>query len=100
MLSRIAAHIRGSVVGYIALVLALSGTAYAAGKINGKQIKPNSIPGNRIRNGSLTGKQVNSSALGTVPNAAAGALAIRSSVRSRIIDTNASCVPGVAARAK
>jgi hypothetical protein len=69
MLSRIAAHFRGNVVGYLALVVALSGTAYAAGKINGKQIKPNSIPGNRIRNGSLTGKQVNSSALGTVPNA-------------------------------
>ena len=65
----ITSHIRGNVVAYLALVVALSGTAYAAGKINGKQIKPNSIPGNRIRNGSLTGQQVNSSALGVVPAA-------------------------------
>jgi hypothetical protein len=66
---RITTHIRGNVVAYLALVVALSGTAYAAGKINGKQIKPNSIPGNRIRNGSLTGQQVNSSTLGVVPGA-------------------------------
>ena len=65
-----------NVVATIALFLALGfGTVYAAGKINGKTIKPNSIPGNRIQNGSLTGSQIDSSTLGTVPKAGRADLA-------------------------
>ncbi len=47
-----------NVVALVALFVALGGTVYAAGKISGSQIKPNSIPGNRIKNKSLTGNQV------------------------------------------
>jgi hypothetical protein len=54
----------------LALFVALGGTVYAAAKINGRQIAPNSIPGNRIKKGSLTGAEVDASTLGQVPSAA------------------------------
>jgi hypothetical protein len=74
----------------LALVAALSGTVYAAGKINGKTIKPKSLPGNRLAigsvpgnrlkpgairgsqlaPGSITGIQIDASSLGQVPSAA------------------------------
>src|SRR3954453_5676702 len=87
------------VVAAIALVAALGGTVYAAGKINGHTIKVKSLPGNRLaigsvpRNrlkpgavpsaqmapgsiqgdrlapGSVTGLQVDVSTLGQVPSA-------------------------------
>lgn len=38
-----------NVVACLALFVALGGTVYAAGKINGKQIKGSSLPGNRIK---------------------------------------------------
>lgn len=47
-----------NVIAVTALFFALGGTVYAAGKITGSQIKPNSIPGNRVKSGSLTGKQI------------------------------------------
>jgi hypothetical protein len=57
-----------NVIACIALFAALGGSVYAAGKINGKQIKRNSLPGNRIKPKSvkpnrikpksLTGRQV------------------------------------------
>jgi len=59
-----------NVMATIAVLLALGvGTVYAAGKINGRQIKKGSIPGNRLKRHSVTGKQVNSRTLGTVPTA-------------------------------
>jgi hypothetical protein len=77
------------VLAGLALVAALSGTVYAAAKINGRTIKVKSIPGNRLALGSLpgnrlkpgaigggqlapgsvTGIQVDSSTLGQVPSA-------------------------------
>ena len=57
------------VVALIALFVALGGTVYAAGKINGKTIKAGSIPGNRLKAESVTGAQVKEAALGKVPNA-------------------------------
>jgi hypothetical protein len=74
----------------IALLAALGGTVYAAGKINGHTIKvkslpgnrlaPHSVPGNRLKRGaiagnmlapgSVTGIQVDASTLGQVPSAA------------------------------
>jgi hypothetical protein len=74
----------------LALMVALSGTVYAAAKINGKTIKVKSLPGNRLAMGSvpgnrlkpgaiqgsqlapgsITGIHVNSSTLGQVPSAA------------------------------
>lgn len=41
------------VVAAAALFAALGGTVYAAGKLNGRQIKPKSMPGNRLLPGSL-----------------------------------------------
>jgi len=77
------------VVAGLALVAALSGTVYAAGKMNGRTIKvkslpgnrlaPNSVPGNRLKPGalrgnllapgSITGVQIDASTLGQVPSA-------------------------------
>ncbi len=58
-----------NVLSVIALFVALGGAAYAASKINGKLIKPNSIPGNRLKKHTLTGSQINLAKLGTVPSA-------------------------------
>jgi hypothetical protein len=87
------------VVAAVALVAALAGTVYAAGKINGHLVKvkslpgnrlalhsvpanrlkpgtipstqlaPGSIPGDRLAPGSVTGLQVDVSTLGQVPSA-------------------------------
>ena len=78
------------IIASLALVAALSGTVYAAAKINGKTIKVKSLPGNRLAMGSvpgnrlkpgairgsqlapgsITGVQIDMSALGQVPSAA------------------------------
>jgi hypothetical protein len=62
-----------NIVACLALFIALGGSVYAAGKINGKQIKPSSLPGNRIKPKtvaanrikpkSLTGRQVKANSL-------------------------------------
>jgi hypothetical protein len=62
-----------NVVACLALFIALGGSVYAAGKINGKQIKRSSLPGNRIKPKSiapnrikpksLTGRQVKPNSL-------------------------------------
>ena len=57
------------VVAIIALVAALAGTGYAASKITGKDIKKESVKGNRLKPDTVTGKQVNESKLKTVPEA-------------------------------
>jgi hypothetical protein len=76
-------------VAGLALVAALSGTVYAAGKISGRTIKVKSLPGNRLAMGSvpgnrlkpgaikgsqlapgsITGIQIDASTLGQVPSA-------------------------------
>jgi hypothetical protein len=76
-------------VAGLALVAALGGTVYAAGKISGKTIKVKSLPGNRLAigsvpgnrlkpgaikgsalaPGSITGIQIDTSTLGQVPSA-------------------------------
>jgi hypothetical protein len=63
-------------ISVLALFVALGGTVYAASKISGKSIKPNSIPANRLKKHSITGKQVNLKKLGTVPNATSAAIAV------------------------
>jgi hypothetical protein len=77
------------IVAGLALVAALGGTVYAAGKINGRTIKVKSLPGNRLAlgsvpgnrlkpgafsgsqlaPGSITGIQIDTSTLGQVPSA-------------------------------
>jgi hypothetical protein len=78
------------VIAGLALVAALSGTVYAAGKVNGNSIKVKSLPGNRLKvgsvpgnrlrpgairgsqlaPGSITGIQIDASTLSQVPSAA------------------------------
>jgi hypothetical protein len=77
------------VVACVALIAALGGTVYAAGKISGKTIKVKSLPGNRLAlasipgnrlkpgaisasalaPGSITGLQIDTATLGQVPSA-------------------------------
>jgi len=77
------------VVAGLALVGAMGGTVYAAGKINGRAVKVKSMPGNRLAvgsvpgnrlkagairgsqlaPGSITGIQIDASTLGQVPSA-------------------------------
>jgi hypothetical protein len=59
------------VVALLALILAASGTAIAAGQLvtGDNLIKPRSLLANRLRNHSITGLQVSLSKLGQVPNA-------------------------------
>ena len=58
-----------NVVAVLALFVALGGSAYAAGKFNGKSIKPKSIPGNRVKPGSLTSTQIKDGSLSSVKSA-------------------------------
>jgi hypothetical protein len=53
------------VVGMVALVAALAGTVYAAGKINGHAIKVKSLPGNRLALHSVPANRLKP---GTIPN--------------------------------
>jgi hypothetical protein len=57
------------IVSVIALIVALAGTAYAAGKINGGSIVKQSIGGGKLKKNTLTGFQINTSKIGTVPSA-------------------------------
>jgi hypothetical protein len=52
------------VVAAVALVAALGGTVYAAGKINGRAIKVKSLPGNRLAMHSVPGNRLKP---GTIP---------------------------------
>lgn len=51
------------VVSLIALFVALSGTVYAAAKIDGRVIKAKSLPGNRLKVGSVPGNRLRPGAL-------------------------------------
>jgi hypothetical protein len=73
-----------NVVAVIALFISLSGTVYAAAKIDGRTIRKGSIPANRVKPESLTGAQVNESALGTVPSAAKAQEAVRAESAERV----------------
>lgn len=54
----------------LALFVALSGSVYAAAKIDGADIRKKSVPGNRLKPNSLGGKQIKEAKLGVVPLAA------------------------------
>lgn len=59
-------------VAFLALLVALGGTGVAATTyISAKNIKKNSIPGDRLKSDTVTGKQVKESSLATVPAAKA-----------------------------
>ena len=93
-MSRILVHVRRNVVGYLALFVALGGTAYAAGTVGSDDIiddsirsidvkdatdtgggltaadlRPASVGSSEARDDGLTGVDIDESSLGTVPNA-------------------------------
>jgi hypothetical protein len=51
--TRLRAHLRSNAVGYVALFIALSGTAWAAGTIGSNDIKNNAINSKHIKNGEV-----------------------------------------------
>lgn len=51
------------VISLIALFVALSGTVYAAARIDGRAIKAKSLPGNRLKVGSVPGNRLRPGAL-------------------------------------
>jgi hypothetical protein len=55
MLSKMRRHLRSHSVAYVALFVALSGTAVAAKGITGKQIRNNSVTGKDVKESSLQG---------------------------------------------
>src|SRR5690242_16394178 len=71
--ARIADHLRGNIVGYIALLIALSGTAYATTKVTSHQIARDAVRPKHIKDGqvnsadvadnSLTGADIDESSL-------------------------------------
>jgi hypothetical protein len=58
-------------VAVVALFVALGGSVYAAGKINGKAIKVKSLPGNRLKPNSVPVNRLKADALGALPGSAA-----------------------------
>jgi len=52
-----------NLVAFTALFVALGGSVYAAGKINGQEIKAKSVPGNRIKPKTLTARQIKTHSL-------------------------------------
>ena len=62
MSARIRRHIRSNVVGYVALFVALSGTAYA---VDGPLADQNTVGSQDIINGEVTGDDVATNAIGT-----------------------------------
>jgi uncharacterized protein YjbI with pentapeptide repeats len=74
MLSRLRDHVRHNVVGYIAVFIALSGTAYAAKPlITGADVQDGSLTGADVQNDSLKGDDVDEATLsGVSPSGAAG----------------------------
>ena len=76
-----------TIVALVALLAALTGSAYAAGRIDGRSIRVKSLPGNRLKLGSvpanrlkpgvlanrlsepITGSQIDERSLGQVPSA-------------------------------
>ncbi len=97
MRARIWNHMRSNLVAYLALFVALGGSAYAAGHLNGKLIRKGSIPGNRLkkhsvtgnrlRKNTITGNQVNESTLAKVPNAQDAATAANAKNASALGNT-------------
>lgn len=77
MASKLAAHIKGNVVGYIALFIALGGTSYAAinlprNSVGSKQLRSNSVTSGKVRNGSLRASDFQAGALKRGPRGPQG----------------------------
>jgi len=63
-----------NVMATLAVFIALGGSSYAALKIDGRDVRARSIPGNRLKGNALGGTEIAESRLGTVPRAENAAL--------------------------
>jgi hypothetical protein len=90
MVGKVRSHILGNAVGYVALFVALSGTAYAAtslppgsvgtgqlkrGAVTRAKLAAHAVNGSKVAAHSLTGRQINAATLATVPRATAAVTA-------------------------
>jgi hypothetical protein len=101
MLRKFQAHLRTNVVGYVALFVALSGTAVAATRlpansVGTRQLQNGAVTGKKVARSTLTGANIKVSTLGTVPDAAALGHRPPSAFQSRV--TNG-CPAGQAIKA-
>lgn len=80
-----------NIASTLALVVALSGTAYAAGRITGADVKNSSLTGRDVRNNSLTTKDVRGL---TRRDFRAGALPVGPGPGARMEASGALTVPG------
>jgi FlaG/FlaF family flagellin (archaellin) len=71
-------------VSVLALVLAVAGGAYAAGTINGANLKNRSVGAKKLKRNRVTGTEINESTLGQVPSAAHAADATAAADASRL----------------
>lgn len=60
---RLASHVRGNAIAYLALFVALSGTAWATSRIGSGDIKRNAILGKHIKKGQVTSQDVKDESL-------------------------------------
>jgi hypothetical protein len=69
-MTRLRAHLSyANVMATLALFVALGGSAYAAVRISGSQIRDRSIPARKVKRNSLSGQEIAERKLGTVPRA-------------------------------
>jgi hypothetical protein len=91
-------HARANAVGYVALFVALSGTAIAAtslprASVGTAQLRNGAVTGAKVAPHTLTGANIKVATLGTVPNAARLGGQLPSTFQSRV---SGSCAPGQA----
>src|SRR4029077_19926224 len=72
---RMLGHVRSQAVGYMALFVALGGTALAASglpdnSVGTRQLKDRAVTGEKVARNTITGANIKLGTLGTVPNAA------------------------------
>jgi hypothetical protein len=74
MFQKLMHHARGNAVAYVALFVAMGGTAVAAtlkaNSVGTKQLKNGAVTGGKVAKNTLTGANIQAGTLGTVPNAA------------------------------
>jgi hypothetical protein len=77
MAGKLAEHIKGNVVAYVALFIALGGTSYAAinlprNSVGSKQLRSNAVTSGKVRNGSLRASDFQAGALKRGPRGPQG----------------------------
>ncbi len=103
MLARMGLHLRHNVVGYLALLVALSGSAYAAGLANNsvksRHIKNGQVKSADVKNNGLTGTDIREASLGEVPLAGAATTAASADDAALLDGLNSTDFLGATAKA-